>query len=183
MCTNSICRSTHHARKCRLVSSGPLSQRIACGRPRSLTIASSTRVTLRLAKLVSTSKAKHSRVNASTTLSTRIVRPHSTASCTKSSAHSWFAAVAPPAAFPRARNVSVSSAGSSIPPPDTLDARACGLPARPSGPTIHAAADSRIVVSPVLTPPAVLATVHPCASFRSGNSIPPSSAGRTLVAH
>src|SRR5438132_11684006 len=58
MCTNSICRSTPHAKKCRLVSSGPLSQRIAKGCPRSATIASSTRVTLRLAKLVSTSKAK-----------------------------------------------------------------------------------------------------------------------------
>src|SRR5713226_5105185 len=58
----SICRSTHHARKCRLVSSGPLSQRIAKGCPRSATIASSTRVTRRLAKLVSTSNARHSRV-------------------------------------------------------------------------------------------------------------------------
>src|SRR5438067_8552928 len=93
MCTNSICRSTHHARKCRLVSSGPLSQRIAFGCPRSTTIVSSTRVTLRLAKLVSTSKAKHSRVYASTTLSTRIARPHATASWATSSAHSWFAAV------------------------------------------------------------------------------------------
>jgi len=54
MWINSICRSTHQARKCRLVSSGPLSQRIAKGCPRSLTIASNTRVTLRLAKLVST---------------------------------------------------------------------------------------------------------------------------------
>ena len=36
---------------------------------------------------------QHSRVYASTTLSTRITRPHSTTSCTKSSAHSWFAAV------------------------------------------------------------------------------------------
>ena len=43
---------------------------------------------LRLAKLVSTSKAKHSRVYASTTLSTRIARPHATASCAKSRAHS-----------------------------------------------------------------------------------------------
>jgi hypothetical protein len=51
-------RSTHRARKCRLVSSGPLSQRIAKGCPRSATIASSTRVTLRLAKLASTSKAQ-----------------------------------------------------------------------------------------------------------------------------
>jgi len=39
MCTNSIFRSTHHARKCRLVSSGLLSQRIACGSPRWATIA------------------------------------------------------------------------------------------------------------------------------------------------
>jgi hypothetical protein len=73
-----------------------LSQRIAKGCPRSATIASNTRVTLRLAKVVSTSKAKYSRVYAFTTLSTRIVRPLSTASCTKSSAHSWFAAVQAP---------------------------------------------------------------------------------------
>src|SRR2546428_679145 len=100
MCPNPICRSTPHARKCRLVSSGPLSQRIAKGCPRSATIASNTRVTLRLAKLVSTSKAKHSRVYASTTLSTRIARPQSTASCTKSSAHSWFAAAPAPSRCP-----------------------------------------------------------------------------------
>jgi hypothetical protein len=50
MCSISICRSTHHAKKCRLVSSGPLSRRIACGAPRLATISSSTRVTLRLAK-------------------------------------------------------------------------------------------------------------------------------------
>ncbi len=93
MWTNSICRSMHHARKCRLVSSGPLSQRIACGNPRFAMIPSSTRVTRRLAKLVSTSKAKHSRVYASTTLSTRIARPQATASCAKSSAHSWLAGV------------------------------------------------------------------------------------------
>src|SRR5690348_11460109 len=41
----------------------------------------------------STSRARHSRVNASTTLSTRIVRPAASTSCAKSSAHSWFAAV------------------------------------------------------------------------------------------
>ena len=42
---------------------------------------------------LSTSKAKHSRVYTSTMLSTRMARPQSTASCTKSSAHSWLAAV------------------------------------------------------------------------------------------
>src|SRR5579885_1827495 len=75
MCTNAIFRSMHHARKCRLVISGPLSQRIASGLPRSATIPSNTRVTRRLAKLVSVSSAKHSRVHASTTLNTRIARP------------------------------------------------------------------------------------------------------------
>ena len=44
MCTNSIFRSMHQARKCWLVSSGLLSQRIACGTPRSVTILSNTRV-------------------------------------------------------------------------------------------------------------------------------------------
>src|SRR5436305_12846405 len=38
-----------------------------CGRPRSRMICSSTRVTRRLAKLVSASSAKHSRVKVSTT--------------------------------------------------------------------------------------------------------------------
>src|ERR1700730_15158686 len=61
MCPNSPCRSTHQARKCRLVSSGPLSQRILVGRPRWVMISSNTRVTLRLAKLVSTTNARHSR--------------------------------------------------------------------------------------------------------------------------
>ena len=60
ICTSSICCSKHHDRKCRLVSSGPLSQRIDCGLPRPTMISSSTRVTRRLAKLVSTSSARHS---------------------------------------------------------------------------------------------------------------------------
>jgi hypothetical protein len=38
LCHNSICRSTHHARNWRLVNSGPLSQRIASGCPRSAMI-------------------------------------------------------------------------------------------------------------------------------------------------
>src|SRR5229473_506587 len=100
MCTKSIFRSIPHARKCRLVNSGPLSQRIASGTPRSATIRSSSRVTLRLAKLVSTSNAKHSRVYTSITLNTRNFRPLSAASCTKSSAHSWFAPVTATRATP-----------------------------------------------------------------------------------
>ena len=77
----------------RLVNSGPLSQRIAWGRPRRAMISPSTRVTRRLAKPVSTSSARHSRVNASTTLSTRMLRPASITSWAKSSAHSWLAPV------------------------------------------------------------------------------------------
>ncbi len=57
-----LCRSMHQARKCRLVSSGQLSQRMLCGISTLAEIHSSTRVTRRLAKLVSTSSAKHSRV-------------------------------------------------------------------------------------------------------------------------
>jgi hypothetical protein len=44
MCTTSIFRSKHHARKWRLVNSDPLSERIACGTPRSAMIPSNTRV-------------------------------------------------------------------------------------------------------------------------------------------
>ena len=54
---------------------------------------SSSRVTRRLAILVSTSRAGHSRVYSSSTVSTRIARPLASASCAKSTAHSWFAAV------------------------------------------------------------------------------------------
>src|SRR6266436_4946621 len=93
ICTSSIFRSIPHVRKCRDVNSGPLSQRIASGTPRSATIRSNSRVTRRLAKLVSTSKARHSRVYTSITLNTRNFLPLSAASCTKSKAHSWFAPV------------------------------------------------------------------------------------------
>src|SRR5229473_3187608 len=100
ICTMSIFRSVPHARKCRDVNSGPLSQRIASGTPRSATIFSSSRVTRRLAKLVSTSSAKHSRVYTSITLNTRNFFPLSAASCTKSKAHSWFAPVTAARATP-----------------------------------------------------------------------------------
>jgi hypothetical protein len=71
----------------------PIVERIDCGHPRSTMIPSRTRVTRCLAKLVSTSKAKHSRVYASTALSSRIVEPLAIPSCTTSSAYSWFTIV------------------------------------------------------------------------------------------
>ncbi len=73
---------------------------------------------------------------------------------------------APAAAFPRARNASVSSAESSTLPPDTPDARACDSPPLPSGPTAHAAADTRSAASTAPTPPTACATAHRCAVVR-----------------
>ena len=73
------------------------------------------------------SKAKHSRVSASTTLITRLARPHSTASCTNPAPTPDSPRSPPAAAFPCARNASASPAESSVPPPDTPDALACGL--------------------------------------------------------
>src|SRR5581483_11067250 len=93
ICTTSIFFSSAHAKKCRLVNSGPLSERIASGTPRSATIVSSTRVIRGPGNPVSTSSAKHSRVYTSITLNTRNFLPLSAASCTKSIAHSWFAPV------------------------------------------------------------------------------------------
>ena len=65
-------------------------QGIASSVPRSATTLSNSRVTLRFAKFVSTSNTRHSRVYTSITLSTRNFLPLSTASCTKSNAHSSF---------------------------------------------------------------------------------------------
>src|ERR1043166_5554693 len=104
ICTNSIFRSSAHARKCRLVNSGPLSQRIASGAPRSATIFSSSRVTRRLGNPLSASSVKHSRVYTSITLNTRNFLPLSAASCTKSNAHSWFALVTTGLEIPARRN-------------------------------------------------------------------------------
>jgi hypothetical protein len=57
MCTNSICRSPHHARKCRTRQLWPV---VAANRlrlsPSRLRFASNTRVTLRLAKLATSRK-------------------------------------------------------------------------------------------------------------------------------
>ena len=75
MCTNSIFRSSPQARKWRDVNSGPLSQRSASGLPRSTTTFSNSRVTRRLAKLLSTSRSKHSLAYTSIMLSTRNFLP------------------------------------------------------------------------------------------------------------
>src|ERR1043166_1170419 len=104
ICTNSIFRSSAHARICREVNSGPLSQRIASGAPRSATIFSSSRVTRRLGNPLSASSVKHSRVYTSITLNTRNFLPLSAASCTKSNAHSWFALVTTGLEIPARRN-------------------------------------------------------------------------------
>jgi len=80
MWSSSIRLSTAQARKWREVDSGPLSQRMRFGQPYWFMAFSRTRVTRRVAKLVSASRATHCRLNASTTLSTRIARPVASAS-------------------------------------------------------------------------------------------------------
>ena len=49
--------------------------------------------------------------------------------------------------------------------------------------TAPATADTRTAASPAPTPPAACATLHPCASSGSGNSIPPSPSARRPGAH
>ena len=77
---------------------------VATNRPRRATISSSTRITCQLAKPVSTSGAKHSRVKASTTLSTRMFPTAAMTSCAKLSTHSWFAQLGRTAATTPARS-------------------------------------------------------------------------------
>lgn len=62
------------------LEAGRKAEDVTRGAPRLSMIASSARATPRLAKLVSTSKAKRPRVYASTTLSSRIACPQSTVS-------------------------------------------------------------------------------------------------------
>ena len=171
----------HQARKCRLVSSGPLSHRIACGVPRSATIPSNTRVTRRLAKLVSTSNARHSRVYASTTLSTRIALRFPLRRARSPAPTPGSPRCRPVAAVRYARSVCASCAGYSAPLPDIPDAPVCGSHLRRCVAAIHASADSRIAASRA-TPPAAVATLHRCACFDNGNWIPPPSADGTPAA-
>jgi hypothetical protein len=63
------------------------------GSPRCSISRSSSRVTRPLPRLVSASSTRHSRVNASTTLRMRIMRPFANPSTMKSIAHSWFARI------------------------------------------------------------------------------------------
>ncbi len=111
------------ARKSRLVSSGPLSQRIATGRPRMAMISSSTRVTRRLANPVSTSSAE--------TLPCKGIHytqhADGASGCNhigaKSSAHSWLTSVSAGAASPHARSACASSASGTAPPRDSAPPR------------------------------------------------------------
>ena len=113
-----------------------------------------------------------------TTLSTRIARPHSTASCTKSNAHSWFAAVRASSGLPSRTQCFRFFRRSSTRLPDTPDALACGSPVLHLVAATHAAADTQNAVSIVPTPPTACATAHRCASSGSGNSPPPSPSAR-----
>jgi hypothetical protein len=171
-----VCRSSHHARNCRLANSGRLSYLIVCGCPRPTAICSSTHVTLRLAELVSTSKAKHFRVYASSTLSTRIVRPQASASCTKSGAHCWFAAVQLRSGCPTRYNACGSSAESSAlaknPMKSLVVHPSCASSWQDMQPPIP---EARKHGSRAPLPPVPSATVHRWAGFDRGMSLPPSS--------
>ena len=130
-------------------------------------------VTLRLAKLVSTSKAKHSRVYASTTLSTRIARPHSTASCTKSNAHSWFAEVLTNSGFPSRTQCFRFFRRIISPAARYTRCTRLWFTALPSGPATHATADTRSAAWTAPTPPAAFVAVHHYACSGSDSSTPP----------
>jgi hypothetical protein len=79
---------------------------------------------------------------------------------------------APAAAFPRARNASVSFDGSSAPPRDRSDAVFCGSPVLHPVVTTHAAADTQSAASTAPTPPVACAAVHRCGLSGSSNSLP-----------
>ena len=81
-----------------------------------------------------------------------IARPHPTASCAKSKAHSWFAAVRATGASPPARNACTSSAGSSVPPRDKSDAVSCGSLALHFAAAAPAGGDIRNAASLAITP-------------------------------
>ena len=114
------------------------------------------------------------------TFKTRIARPHSTASCTKSSAHSRLAAVRPTRGRPPglARTASAACAGSSTLPPGSADASACGSLDSPLVPAARAAAGTRTAASPVPVPPAGLAAARPCAASGHDTCLPPATAPR-----
>ena len=69
------------------ISSGPLSSRIACGRPRQATTCSKTRITRSAGSDVSTSMAKPSRTPSSSMFKVRNRRPPYSVSLMKSTAH------------------------------------------------------------------------------------------------
>ena len=182
MCTNSICRSTHQARKCRLVSSGPLSQRVLSGRPRSTTISSNTRVTLRLAKLVSTTMRdtlvckRPRRLVLGWLVHTPPHRARNPAS-TPDLPLSMFAA-----ADRSAHSVCASFAECLARAPGTRDVPVCGSLLLRFAAAEHAAVDTQTEVSLLPTPPAALATLHRTAWLGTDNSIPLASSEDTLSA-
>ena len=124
------------------------------------------RASRRLAKLVSTSSARHSRVNASTTLSTRIVPPPAHHGRNPEPIPGWLPCAAA-TAFPLAYSASASSGASTARLRDTPGTPACGSPPRRFFATAPIAVDSRNEVSRALT--ASIAGVGPRRSPPTGS--------------
>src|SRR5450755_249281 len=168
----------HHARKCRLLNSGPWSTPIAPGTPRSTMIPSST---------PSPSDWRNSCLLPAPGTPAYTHRPHSApGSPARTPPHRAQNPAptpdsppsAPAAAVLRVRSVFASFAAGSDPPLDTPDAPVYDSLLLPPATAARATADIRSAASPVLTPPSALVTRHRTVSSDSGNSIPPSSAAR-----
>jgi hypothetical protein len=85
--------STTHFRIAFDTNSGPLSERMNAGAPRTLTRRASTSTTRRERMLSATSIARHSRVHSSTTVRHLSCLPSAQASKTKSYSRTWFGPV------------------------------------------------------------------------------------------
>ena len=151
--------------------------------PRLAMISSSTRVTRRLAKPVSTSSARHSRVKASTTLSTRIVRPAASHIMRKVQGPFLVGRRRRAAAIRHVHSVFASSASSTDPPRDIPGTPACGSLARPHVPPAPATSDSRSAASPCANRTSFSRSDSSIAATDTDSCSPQSTSARTPGAH
>ena len=183
MCTSSIPRSMHHARKCRLVNSGPLSQRIASGFSRSVryhlqrpghsrTRKAGVHFQCQTFPRAFIHYAQHAdRSPARQRIVCEIQRPFLVRRRQQRSR-----------ANPRAPAFTRFSSHRQPRFPVHAVTPACDSHAPRRPPAKHATADSRNAVSSVPTPPAAPAARHRSACSGNENSIPQSAAARKSAA-
>ena len=111
-------RCSHHAFNARQTNSGPWSTRISSGRSLSAKSRSRTRITRKPGRLVSTSMASDSRLNSSTTVRARNVRPSASVSLTKSSPNADSVVSAALFPTPRASDAAGRGGGFCVASPD-----------------------------------------------------------------